>query len=178
VVDNPQYPAEMVMKNFREAEKLYEKGFDNRYTSTAKDNFKSIEINSTREILLFRTARMKQVNDILSSLHDQYQDSRISVLGQNDINDKLKSNNYVDDVFLYGDGHFNNDLFPQPLLKDLSNRKYSLGVIPYHNISGNGYADVKAIAKRIGIEKMVAVNIEGTVFDLENPGDQGRSHLR
>ena len=121
---------------------------------------------------------MKQVNDILSSLHDQYQDSRISVLGQNVINDKLKSNNYVDDVFLYGDGHFNNDLFPQPLLKDLSNREYSLGVIPYHNISGNGYADVKAIAKRIGIKKMVAVNIEGTVFDLENPGDQGRSHLR
>jgi DNA-directed RNA polymerase II subunit RPB2 len=72
----------------------------------------------------------------------------------------------------------NNDLFPQPLLKDLSNREYSLGVIPYHNISGNGYADVKAIAKRIGIKKMVAVNIEGTVFDLENPGDQGRSHLR
>ena len=58
VVDNPEYPAEMVMKNFREAEKLYEKGFDNRYTSTAKDNFQSIEINSTREILLFRTARM------------------------------------------------------------------------------------------------------------------------
>jgi hypothetical protein len=63
VVDNPQYPAEMVMKNFREAEKLYEKGFNNRYSSTAKDNFKSIEINSTREILLFRTARMKQIND-------------------------------------------------------------------------------------------------------------------
>ncbi|HIN88426.1 MAG TPA: radical SAM protein [Nitrospinaceae bacterium] len=178
VVDNPQYPAEMVMKNFREAEKLYEKGFNNRYTSTAKDNFKSIEINSTREILLFRTARMKQVNDILGSLHDQYQDSRISVLGQNTVTNELKSNSYIDDVFLYGDGHFNNDLFPQPLLKDLSDRKYSLGVIPYHNMSGNGYADVKAIAKRIGIKKMVAVNIEGTVFDLENPGDQGRSHLR
>ena len=40
-----------------------------------------------------------------------------------------------------------------------------MGVIPYHNMSGNGYADVKAIAKRIGIKKMVAVNIEGTVFD-------------
>jgi len=121
---------------------------------------------------------MKQVNDILGSLHHQYQDSRISVLGQNVVTNELKSNNYVDDVFLYGDGHFNNDLFPHPLLQDLSKRKYSLGVIPYHNMSGNGYADVKAIARRIGIEKMVAVNIEGKVFDLENPGDQGRSHLR
>ena len=121
---------------------------------------------------------MKQVNDILGSLHNQYQDSRISVLGQNIVTDELKSSDYVDDVFLYGDGHFNNDLFPQSLLKGLSERKYSLGVIPYHNMSGNGYADVKAIAKRIGIKKMVAVNIEGTVFDLDNPGDQGRSHLR
>ena len=37
--------------------------------------------------------------------------------------------------------------------------------------------EVKAIAKRSGIKKLVAVNVEGKVFDLENPGDFGRAHI-
>ena len=48
---------------------------------------------------------------------------------------------------------------------------------PFNNISGNGYSEVKAIAKRSGIKKLVAVNVEGKVFDLENPGDFGRAHI-
>jgi hypothetical protein len=61
-------------------------------------------------------------------------------------------------------------------MQNLKKRSFSVGVIPYNNISGNGYSDIKSIAKRIGINKIVAVNIEGKVFDLENPGDYGRAH--
>ena len=178
VVERPEYPAEQVMKNFREAEKAYEMGFNHRYSATAKDNFKSIEINSNREILIFRTSRMKQINDVINSLYDQYQDGTISVLGQNAVKEELGNNRKVKEIHLYGDGFFKNHSFPESLLGQLRQKGYSLGVIPYNNMSGNGYSDVKAIAKRIGIKKLVAVNIEGKVFDLDNPGDQGRSHLR
>ncbi len=178
VVDRPEYPAEEVVKNFREAETAYERGFNNRYSKTAKDNFKNIEINSNHEILVFRASRMKQINDVINSLHEQYGGGKISVLGQNSVQDELKQNRKVEEVLVYGDGFFKNDRFPDSLMDELSKREFSLGVIPYNNFSGNGYADVKAIAKRIGIKKLVAVNIEGKVFDLDNPGDHGRSHLR
>lgn len=178
VVNQPGYPAEAVMKNFREAERAYERGFNNRYSETAKDNFQGIEINSNHEILVFRTSRMKQINDVIDSLYDQYQDGKISILGQNTVKDELQQNQKVSEVLTYGEGFFTNKDFPENLLSQLSGRGFSLGVIPYNNISGNGYADVKAIAKRMGIKKLVAVNIEGKVFDLDNPGDQGRSHLR
>ena len=59
----------------------------------------------------------------------------------------------------------------------LRKKSYYLFVIPFNNISGNGYSEIKAIAKQSGIEKLVAVNVEGKVFDLENPGDFGRAHI-
>ena len=59
----------------------------------------------------------------------------------------------------------------------LSNPNEIISKIPFNNISRNGYSEVKAIAKRSGIKKLVAVNVEGKVFDLENPGDFGRAHI-
>lgn len=177
VVDRPDYPPEQVMKNFRAAEKLYEVGFNKRYSQTAKDNFNAISIDSADDILVFRSSRMKQVNDVVGSLSDQFSRNRITTLAQPAVTDELRQNPNVNEVLVYEEGHFKNTSFPSGLMQSLQKRKFSMGVIPYNNISGNGYADVKAIANRIGIEKLVAVNIEGKVFDLDNPGDQGRSHI-
>jgi hypothetical protein len=176
VVNRPDYPPEKVMANFRAAEKLYEQAFNQRYSKTAKDNFKDLDIASDKDILVFRSTRMKQMNDVVGSLRNQFQRSKITVLGQNDIAPELKSNPDINEVLLYGDQHFNDKAFPNSLLQNLKERSFSVGVIPYNNISGNGYSDIKSIAKRIGISKIVAVNIEGKVFDLENPGDYGRAH--
>jgi len=93
------------------------------------------------------------------------------------VKDELRQNPNINEVLVYEDGHFKNTSFPSDLMQSLQKRKFSMGVIPYNNISGNGYADVKAIANRIGIRKLVAVNIEGKVFDLDNPGDHGRAHI-
>jgi radical SAM superfamily enzyme YgiQ (UPF0313 family) len=176
VVDQPGYPAEKVLANFREAEKAYEKGFNHRYKVTAKDTFKSLNIGKPDEVLVFRSSRMKQMNHVIDALRHSYTDSKIEVLAQNGLRDELKQNPQINDVFAYGDAHFNAKTFPEPLLNSLNRRHYQLGVIPYNNISGNGYADVKAVAHKIGIKKLVAVNIEGKIFDLDNPGDFGRSH--
>ena len=177
VVDRPEYPAEQVMKNFREAESLYEEGFNKRYSKTAKDNFKSLSINSTDDILVFRSTRMKQMNDVVGSLASQFTRNRITTLAQPVVEQELKQNPKVNEVFVYENGHFKNNSFPTGLISKLQKRAFAMGVIPYNNISGNGYADVKAIANRIGIKRLVAVNIEGKVFDLDNPGDHGRAHI-
>ena len=177
VVDRPEYPAEQVMKNFREAESLYEEGFNKRYSKTAKDNFKSLSINSTDDILVFRSTRMKQMNDVVGSLASQFTRNRITTLAQPVVEQELKQNPKVNEVFVYENGHFKNNSFPSGLISKLQKRAFAMGVIPYNNISGNGYADVKAIANRIGIKRLVAVNIEGKVFDLDNPGDHGRAHI-
>jgi anaerobic magnesium-protoporphyrin IX monomethyl ester cyclase len=177
VLDRPDYTAEQVMKNFRAAEKLYEVGFNKRYSQTAKDNFNALTIDSADDILVFRSSRMKQVNDVVGSLSDQFSRNRITTLAQPTVKDELRQNPNIDEVLVYEDGHFKNTSFPSELMQTLQKRRFSMGVIPYNNISGNGYADVKAIANRIGIRKLVAVNIEGKVFDLDNPGDHGRSHI-
>ncbi len=177
VVDRPDYPPEQVMKNFRAAEELYEVGFNKRYSQTAQDNFTAISLQSSDDILVFRSSRMKQVNDVVGSLSNQFSRNRITTLAQPTVKDELRKNPNINEVLVYENGHFKNTSFPSGLMKTLQKRKFSMGVIPYNNISGNGYADVKAIANRIGIEKLVAVNIEGKVFDLDNPGDHGRSHI-
>jgi radical SAM superfamily enzyme YgiQ (UPF0313 family) len=176
VVNRPEYPAEKIMANFREAEKLYELGFNQRYNATAKENFKNLQINSNGEILLFRSSRMKQINDVVDSIHGQF-NKEVTVLAQSGVEKELRKNPHVNEVLLYGDSHFNQKTFPESLMGTLKKKSFSLGVIPFNNISGNGYSEVKAIAKRSGIKKLVAVNVEGKVFDLENPGDFGRAHI-
>ncbi len=177
VVDQPGYPAEKVMVNFREAEKLYEAGFNNRYRQTAKDTFNSLEIVAPSDILVFRSTRMKQMNHVLDALSHSYGPGKISVVAQDAMDEELRQNEKIDEIFTYGDSHITRKNFPAPLLEKIRNRRFSLGVIPYNNISGNGYSEVKALAKAMDIDKLVAVNIEGKIFDLENPGDHGRAHI-
>jgi radical SAM superfamily enzyme YgiQ (UPF0313 family) len=177
VVNRPEYSAEKIMVNFKEAEKLYEVGFNQRYNATAKDSFKNLQFNTNGgEILLFRSSRMKQINDVVDSIHSQF-NKEVTVLAQPGVEQELRKNPHVREVLLYGDSHFNQKTFPETLMGELKKKSFSLGVIPFNNISGNGYSEVKAIAKRSGIKKLVAVNVEGKVFDLENPGDFGRAHI-
>lgn len=178
VVDLPGYGADQVMANFREAEKAYEKAFNRRYSVTAKDTFRALNIAPPAEILLFRSTRMKQMNHVIDSLRHNFGRSKIAVLAQPAAENELKQNPNIDETILYGDGHFNSKTFPGRLADALKKRAIALGVIPYNNISGNGYSEIKAIAHGLNVKKLVAVNIEGKIFDLDNPGDYGRSHLR
>ena len=78
VVNRPEYSAEKIMVNFKEAEKLYEVGFNQRYNATAKDSFKNLQFNTNGgEILLFRSSRMKQINDVVDSIHSQFNKEEI-----------------------------------------------------------------------------------------------------
>lgn len=178
VVNLPGYSSEQVLANFKEAQRAYEKGFNRRYSITAKDTFNSLQIADASEILLFRSTRMKQMNHVIDALRHSFSQSKISVLAQPAVENELKENQSVNEVLVYEDSHFNSRTFPEHLIEKLTNRAYPLGVIPYNNISGNGYSEIKALAHRMGIKKLVAVNIEGKIFDLDNPGDHGRSHLR
>jgi radical SAM superfamily enzyme YgiQ (UPF0313 family) len=178
VVNLPGYSSDQVLANFAEAQKAYEKAFNMRYSATAKDTFNALKIDAPSDIIVFRSTRMKQMNHVVDALRHSFNQSKIAVLSQSAAENDLKRNPKIDEVILYGDTHFNSKTFPVPLMKSLAGKGYPLGVIPYNNISGNGYAEVKAIAHMMGIKKLVAVNIEGKIFDLDNPGDFGRSHLR
>ena len=178
VVNLPGYSSEQVLANFNEAQKAYEKSFNRRYSITAKDTFHSLKITQPAEVLLFRSTRMKQMNHVVDALRHSFNQSKITVLAQPTVEQEFKQNPKVDEVLMYGDTHFNTSTFPSRLLEDLAKRAFPLGVIPYNNISGNGYSEIKALAQQMGIKKLVAVNIEGKIFDLDNPGDFGRSHLR
>ena len=85
------------MKNFREAEKLYEVGFHQRYKATAQDNFKSVKLNQEGEILLFRSSRMKQIHDVINSLHSQFKKD-VTVLAQPSVESELSKNPHINEV--------------------------------------------------------------------------------
>ncbi|MFQ5716196.1 MAG: radical SAM protein, partial [Nitrospinales bacterium] len=115
-----------------------------------------------------RCSRMWQIDGAIQALKAKFPQSKISVLAQPSVGERLKQNRNVSEVFLYGDAHFNNRHFPAPLLDRLRSRRFPLGVIPFNNMTGNGYGEVRAIALNMNIPKLVGVNIQNKVFDLSD----------
>ena len=168
VVDQPQYPSSQVEANHREAEKLYDKAFRNRYLYSAEGSMQSIKTEAPEEILVFRCSRMWQIDGIITALKKRFPKSKISILGQPEIAEKLKQNQIIYETFFYDNTHFDNKKFPQHIIDQLKKRKFALGVIPYNNMTGNGYGEVTEIARRMDIKKLVGINIQSKIFHLFN----------
>ncbi|MEC7641858.1 MAG: radical SAM protein [Nitrospinota bacterium] len=168
VVDQPQYPASQVEANHREAEKLYDIAFKNRYFKSAQGNLDSLELEAPKEILVFRCSRMWQVDGVINALQKKFPKSKISVLGQPEVAEKLKQNHNISETFFYDNSHFDNHRFPQQLINQLRNRRFALGVIPYNNMTGNGYKEVATLARKMDVQKLVGINIQSKVFELSN----------
>ncbi|MFQ5445047.1 MAG: radical SAM protein, partial [Nitrospinales bacterium] len=166
VVDQPGYPADKVMANFREAEKYYDLAFKNRYLRSADGHLENLDIDPPAEILVFRSSRLWQINGVIGALRNKYPESKISIVGQSQIADKLKQNPGISQMFLYGDNHFNKRSFPDSLLEKISRHRFPLGVIPYNNMTGNGYSEVVDIAKKMNIQKLVGINIQSKLFHV------------
>ncbi|MFQ5673504.1 MAG: radical SAM protein [Nitrospinales bacterium] len=169
VVDQPQYPADQVEANHRTAEKLYDKAFKTRYFRSAQGALDSLNLEeASGEILVFRCSRMWQINGLIDALKKKFPASKISVLGQSAVAAELQANRNVHNSFFYGDGHFDGKGFPRDLLARLRQRRFALGVIPYNNMTGNGYGEVTTLARQMGIGKLVGINIQSKIFELSN----------
>lgn len=168
VVNRPDYPARMVEANHQEAQKLYDKAFRNRYLKSSKGTLDALDIAPPAEILVFRCSRMWQIDDVIGHLRQKFPKSKISVVGQPEVTKQLKNNPHIHETFIYGDAHFSNKTFPRPLINQIKDRRFALGVIPFNNMTGNGYHEVRAIAREMNVQKVVGINIENRVFDLSN----------
>ena len=166
VVNRPEYPAKMVEANFLDAGKLYDRAFRNRYLQSSRKNLAALEIKSPKEILVFRASRMWQVDGVICELREKYPNARISVIGQTEVEKELRKNPNIDETFIYGSGHFDNRSFPHEMQHQLRLRRFDLGVVPFNNMTGNGYGKVRGIALGINLGKFVGINMENRVFDL------------
>jgi anaerobic magnesium-protoporphyrin IX monomethyl ester cyclase len=168
VVDSPSYPAKLVEANHAEAQKLYDKAFRNRYLLSAKGSLEALDVKPPKEIIVFRCSRMWQVEGVVRTLKEKFPQSRISVLGQNEVEEDLLRNSQIDEAFFYGPGHFKARKFPAGLMNQMKDRRFDLGVIPYNNMTGNGYGEVRAIGLQMNLPKLIGVNMENKIFDLSN----------
>ena len=56
----------------------------------------------------------------------------------------------------------------QKMINHIKNLHFDLGVIPYNNMTGNGYGEVRAIGLKMNLPKLIGVNMENKIFDLSN----------
>ena len=168
VVNRPDYPAKLVEANHAEAQKLYDKAFRNRYLLSSKGPLEALDFKSPKEIIVFRCSRMWQVEGVIKTLKEKFPKSRISVLGQNNVEEDFLRNSQIDEAFFYGPGFFKARTFPSGLMNQLKDRRFDLGVIPYNNMTGNGYGEVRAIGLQMNLPKLIGVNMENKIFDLSN----------
>ncbi len=166
VVDRPDYPAHMVEANHQEASKLYDKAFRNRYLLSAQKNLGALDIKSPREILVFRCSRMWQIDGIIQDLKQRYPKANIFVLGQTVVQEELRRNPHIRETFIYGESHFDSRTFPVEMVNQLKLRRFDLGIVPFNNMTGNGYGKVRGIALGLNVQKVVGINMENRVFDL------------
>ena len=57
-------------------------------------------------------------------------------------------------------------MFPTELANYLKLRRFDLGIVPFNNMTGNGYGKVRGIALGLNMQKVVGINMENRAFDL------------
>jgi hypothetical protein len=127
------------------------------------NELKSVNIKKPGKILLFRTNRMPVINMILETLKKSFPKSRIDVFAQPDVEDELKENKNVREVFINLEKSFSLNNATITTVTLLRNRRYDLAIVPYNNSSRTGYSDVEMLASGICRENIWGILPSGEI---------------
>lgn len=166
VVSYPNYSKEEIFRSFQNAEKYYDIAMQNRNKASLLKNINKLNYPNIKNIIVFRSARMWQVERVIKALKSNFKKSTITVLGQPVVRNELKQIGEVDQVFLYENGFFDIRSFPKDLIQEIQSKKYDLAVVLFNNQNGKGYINVVKIALNICPKNAIAINIENEIYDL------------
>jgi len=112
-----------------------------------------------KKILVFRSARMEQINKIMDDLKEKYLKPEISILCQSEVVDTLQANPQINEVLAYGKGNFNLFKCDRSLLNKIKQKRFDLIVIPHNNEIGRGYFHVESIASLCGAKRVICYDL-------------------
>jgi hypothetical protein len=114
-----------------------------------------------KKILVFRSAPMERVRQVLKVLKNKFPSAFIDVLAQSQVMDELREDFNVEKVIEYPGERMSPSQAGKKLIKRLQGGKYDLIVIPY-NIGGEfSYFPVKRLAREIKPRYVLGISIEG-----------------
>lgn len=107
------------------------------------------------KILVFRSARLKQIDKILDDLKKKHADCRITILCQQEAVKNFQNDSRIEEILVYGDGPFNLFRFDRNLLAKIKQTCFDLIVIPHNNDIGKGYFHVESIASLCKAKRII-----------------------
>ncbi|MBU1569647.1 MAG: DegT/DnrJ/EryC1/StrS family aminotransferase [Proteobacteria bacterium] len=129
------------------------------------ENWDEICKKQVGKILLFRSAPVSQVKNLLLNLRDKFPQPEITMVVQPSVEPVFKKIPHVEKTFFLKEGIFS--LFR---LSNLSlwwkiwKEKYDVAVIPYNNPSGEGYEHLDFFALLTGSKVSIGINSEKKTF--------------
>lgn len=169
VVNYPDYPAEEIVRTYDDVLRHYDRGlyrrnrelFQRRFSETFSRNGR----REARRVLLLRSTRMWHIRLAVESLRAA--GSEVTLLGQNRIQPDLADLGGLDAFYSYGDGHMHPESIERDLLSTLREKNYDLVLVPYNNMTGRSYENVRKVAHRIAADRVAAVAYDGSLLPVQ-----------
>ena len=93
--------------------------------------------------------------------------SEVALLGQNRIQPDLADLDGLSAFYSYGDGHMHPESIERGLLSALRGKEYDLVLVPYNNMTGRSYENVRKVAHRIAAGRVAAVAYDGSLLPVQ-----------
>ncbi|MFH0925396.1 MAG: radical SAM protein [bacterium] len=170
VVDYPHYNSTQILENYKTSEKFYDMAYINRSRNAIEQCMLNIPYQTVTNILLFRTARMWQVERILNGLKKRYPMAKVMVMTQPIVEEELRLNNNIDNVLTYTNDFLCLDKLSEGIKQEIKMSKFDLAIIPYNNPQGKGYEEVERVAAYATSCHKIGVGIECELFEVVSAG--------
>ena len=168
VVEYPNYRADQIQEKQQDVLAAFDlgkaKANASTFIDTAKESFNVISENSN--ILILRSARSWMIQSMIDVMK-KYKNISIDLLGQDAVNEEIKSNRAINNNYSYGDGFFSPNTIDLHLIEKLNNNAYDFILLPMANNHLNGYRNVIDVAQLIEPKFILGVYPEGNTRLIE-----------
>ncbi len=172
VVSYPNYSAAEILQTYDDVLRHYDRGLYRRnrelFLKRFGETFGAVggrpTRGSARRVLLLRSTRMWHIRLAVEGLRSS--GAEVELLGQNRIQRDVPSVGGVSKFYSYGDGHFHSDSIEAPLLRALRDQHYDLILVPYNNMTGRSYENVRSVARGIAADCVAAVAYDGSIHPI------------
>lgn len=173
VVSYPDYPAEEIVRTYDDVLRHYDRGLYRRNAGMFAEKFSRTaeaagpvlsEGRRPVRALVLRSTRMWHIRLAVENLRRRGAD--VSLLGQERIRPDIPDLDGLDAFYSYGDGHMNADGIERDLLAALRDRRFDLVLVPYNNLTGRSYENVRKLARQIGDDRIAAVAYDGSLLPI------------
>ncbi|HON56823.1 MAG TPA: radical SAM protein, partial [bacterium] len=161
VVNRPDYSAEEVKQAFNLILKKYDNGLIKYRSANLIDKYlKSLQALKLQieKILIMRSSRMWQIDIFIAALKKYNEKIQIDIIGQKIVEEELRKNKNINNLYFYDNGFFEYDLFLKNEQLSSLKDKYAYCALLCNNTTGYGYDEVIKIAKYLSPEILKVLN--------------------